>query len=183
LRPEVFSGASIGRGVSLSESVRDALAGAGIPEWLVVVLLTVTPVLEVRASIPVAMLFYGWHWFPTLLVSFLASLLIIPMSLGILVGTERLGRKVGWIARLLDWLWARTRRKSQKAQVAGHASLFAIVALPLPGAGTWTACLTAYVLGIPPRKALPTIVLGAVVECAILVVVVLFFEGALKYFG
>lgn len=169
--------------MSLSESVREALAGAGVPEWLVVVLLTITPILEVRASIPAAILVFDWHWFPTFLVAFLASLLIIPIAYAILTGAERLGRHVGWIARRLDWLWARTRRKSEKAQKAGQAGLFAIVALPLPGAGTYTAVLTAYVLGIPRRKALPTIVLGAVVECVILVVVVLFFRGALRWFG
>jgi uncharacterized membrane protein len=169
--------------VSLGERVNEALDAAGIPDWLVVVLLTIMPVLEVRASIPVAILHYHWHWFPTFVVSFLASLLIIPMAYGILVLSERIARNVRWMARTLDWLWLRTRRKSLKAQRAGHAGLFAIVALPLPGAGTWTACLTAYVLGMPARKALPTIVLGAVVECIILVVVVLFFEGALKYFG
>lgn len=169
--------------MGLSDAVRDALEGAGVPEWLVVVLLTITPILEVRASIPVAMLFYDWHWLPTLVVAFLASLLIVPLAYGILIVLERLARHVAWIARSLDWLWLRTRRKSLKAQRAGHAGLFAIVALPLPGAGTWTAVLTAYVLGMEPRKALPTIVLGAVVECVILVVVVLFFRGALRWFG
>lgn len=167
--------------MSLAASARDALEGAGIPAWLVVVLLTIAPILEVRASIPVAMLFYHWGWGSTFLVAFLASLLIIPLAYGILVLFERLARYSRRLAAVLDWLWLRTRRKSLKAERAGHAGLFAIVALPLPGAGTWTACLTAYVLGMPARKALPTIVLGAVVECAILVVVVLFFEGALRY--
>lgn len=167
--------------MSLAESVRDALEGAGIPPWLVVVALTVAPILEVRASIPVAMLFYDWGWLSTFAVAFLASLLIIPLAYGILVTSERLARNSRRLAGMLDWLWLRTRRKSLKAERAGHAGLFAIVALPLPGAGTWTACLTAYVLGMPARKALPTIVLGAVVECAILVVVVVFFQGALRY--
>lgn len=169
--------------MSLSESVRGAFDSLGLPDWLIVVLLTVTPILEVRASIPVAMLVYEWHWFPTFVVAFLASLLIVPLAYGILVVSERIARQVTWMAKALDWLWLRTRRKSLKAERAGHAGLFAIVALPVPGAGTWTACLTAYVLGMPARKAIPTIVLGAIVECAILVVVVLFFEGALEYFG
>lgn len=169
--------------MSLAATLRDALDAAGIPSWLVVVLLTVAPILEVRASIPVAMLFYHYHWFVAFLVAFLASLLIIPMAYGILILAERLARSSRRVARVLDWLWLRTRRKSLKAERAGHAGLFAIVALPLPGAGTWTACLTAYVIGMPPRKALPTIVLGAIVECAILVVVVLFFQGALRYLG
>ena len=169
--------------MSLSESVRAAFDSLGLPDWLVVLLLTVMPILEVRASIPVAILVYGWHWLPTFVVAFLGSLLIIPMAFGILVLAERIARNVVWMAKALDWLWLRTRRKSLKAERAGHAGLFAIVALPLPGAGTYTACLTAYVLGMPWRKALPTIVAGAVVECVILIVVVLFFEGALKYFG
>lgn len=167
--------------MSLAATLRDALEGAGFPPWLVIVLLTVSPILEVRASIPVAMLFYDYGWLPAFLLSFAASLLIIPLAYGILVAAERLARYSRRLAAVLDWVWLRTRRKSLKAERAGHAGLFAIVALPLPGAGTWTACLTAYVLGMPPRKALPTIVLGAIVECTILVVVVLFFQGALHY--
>jgi uncharacterized membrane protein len=169
--------------VSLAASVRDALDSAGLPAWVVVLLLTVMPVLEVRASIPVAMLFYDWHWLPTFLTAFVGSLLIIPLALGVLVVGERLARHVPFIARALDWVWARTRRKSQKAERAGHAALFSIVALPLPGAGTWTAVLTAYVLGLPWRKAAWTIVLGAVVECIMLVLIVVFFQGALRYLG
>ncbi|MEK6975192.1 MAG: small multi-drug export protein [Candidatus Thermoplasmatota archaeon] len=167
--------------MSLADAARDFLEGAGIPPWLVVVALTLAPILEVRASIPVAMLFYDWGWAVTFATTFLASLLIIPLAYGILILFERLARYSRRLAAILDWLWLRTRRKSLKAQRAGHAGLFAIVALPLPGAGTWTACLTAYVLGMPAKKALPTIVLGAIVECAILVIVVLFFRGALHY--
>lgn len=167
--------------MSLAATLRDALEGAGIPSWLVVVLLTIAPILEVRASIPVAMLFYHYHWLVAFLISFFASLLIIPLAFGTLIVLEAWARKWARLARLLDWFWERTRRKTIKAERAGHAGLFAIVALPLPGAGTWTACLTAYVLGMPARKSLPTIALGAIVECAILVVVVLFFRGALHY--
>jgi uncharacterized membrane protein len=169
--------------VSLAETVRAALDGAGIPAWLVVTVLTVMPVLEVRASIPVAMLIYDYHWFVAGLVAFLASLLIIPLAYGIMIVAEAWARKWDKLAKLLDWFWARTRRKTVRAERAGHAGLFAIVALPLPGAGTWTACLTAYILGMPARKALPTIILGAIVECAILVIVVLFFQGLLRYLG
>lgn len=167
--------------MSLAATLRDALDGAGIPAWVVVVLLTIAPILEVRASIPVAMLFYHYHWFVAFLIAFFASLAIIPLAFGTLIVLEAWARQWQRLARLLDWLWERTRRKTVKAERAGHAGLFAIVALPLPGAGTWTACLTAYVLGMPARKSLPTIALGAIVECAILVVVVLFFRGALHY--
>ncbi len=169
--------------MSLSESVRGAFDGLGMPDWLVVVLLTLLPLLEVRASIPVAVLVYDWHWAPTLLVTFAASLLIVPLAFAILMAGEATGRRARWVANGLDWLWARTRRKSEKAERAGKAGLFAIVALPLPGAGTWTACLTAYVLGLSPRKAFNTIVLGAAVECVTLLVLTLFFQGALKYLG
>lgn len=167
--------------MSLAATLRDALESAGVPAWLVILVLTISPILEVRASIPVAMLFYGYGWFAAFLLSFAGSLLIIPLAYGILIAAERLARYSRRLAAILDWLWLRTRRKSLKAERAGHAGLFAIVALPLPGAGTWTACLTAYVLGMKARKALPTIVLGAIVECVILIVVVLFFQGALRY--
>jgi uncharacterized membrane protein len=169
--------------VSFSEGVRAALEGWGLADWMVVVLLTLAPILEVRASIPVAMLFYGWSWPSAFVVAFLASLLIIPLAYVALITFERLARHSKRLAAMLDWLWKRTRLKGKKAERLGGAGLFAIVALPLPGAGTWTACITAYVLGLPVRTAAFTIVVGAAVECAILVLVVIFFQGALGFLG
>lgn len=169
--------------MGVSETVQMFFEGLGIPAWLVIVLLTITPILEVRASIPVAMLVYGYGWLPAFVLTFLASLLIIPIAYAILVTAERVARHSKRLAKAIDWVWTRTRRKSEKAEKAGKAGLFAIVALPLPGAGTYTAVLTAYVLGMERKKAIPTIVLGAAVECAILVIVVLFFQGALDYLG
>ncbi|HET6398275.1 MAG TPA: small multi-drug export protein [Candidatus Thermoplasmatota archaeon] len=159
----------------VADGLREALETI-LPDWLVVTLLAFMPIVEVRASIPVGYLVYRMGAVQTVLWSLLGCLLILPVAFAILPVLERLGRKWSRLGTMMDWLFARARKQSKKAQVAGHAGLFAIVALPLPGAGTWTACIAAYVLGMPVRKALPTILLGILVEIAIVGVVV--FTGA-----
>jgi uncharacterized membrane protein len=149
------------------------------PPWAVVLLLAFTPVVEVRASIPVGYAYRAageMGWFGILFWSLLGSLLIIPVAFWVLPVLERVGRQWGRLGTLMDWVFARARRKGKKAERAGMAGLFAIVALPLPGAGTWTACIAAYVLGIPLRRALGTILAGIAVEIAIVAGVV--YSGA-----
>src|SRR5688500_18611406 len=157
--------------MSLAESLAEALAF--FPPALVVFVLAFLPVLEVRASIPVGLLYYKMGVPEVFLLSFVGNLLVIPVLHFTLPVAELIARKWAAFSRLLDNVFAFTRRKhSKKTERIEEASLFAIVALPLPGAGTWTAMLTAYVFGLAPSKTWPVVCLGAVVECVIITVVV-----------
>ena len=158
--------------MSLAESLADSLGV--FPPALVVLLLAFLPVLEVRASIPVGILLFNMSATETFLLSFVGNLLVVPALWAALPTAELVARKWPWLAGVLDRMFAVTRRKqSKKTERIEEASLFAIVALPLPGAGTWTAMLTAYVFGLGPAKAWPTIILGSIVECVIITAVVL----------
>jgi uncharacterized membrane protein len=158
--------------MSLAESFAEALGAT--PPALVILVLAFLPVLEVRASIPVGLLYYEMSWVNVFLVSFVGNLLVIPVLFYGLPVLELIARKWERLARFLDKVFAFTRRKhSKKTERIEEASLFAIVALPLPGAGTWTAMLTAYVFGLGPRQTWPVVALGAIVECVIITAVVL----------
>ncbi len=162
----------------------EALLGAldALPAPLVVLLIAALPVAEVRGSIPVGILAYGMPWPWAAGLSLLGNLVVVPLLWKALPFLEKVGRRVAWVANGLDWVFTRTRRKhSKKVDRAEHAGLFAIVALPLPGAGTWTAVLTGYVLGMDRRKAWPTIVAGAVVEVALITLVVVTGSHAFRW--
>jgi|SRR5688572_12333215 len=157
--------------MSLAQSLADGLSA--LPPSAVVLLLAFLPVLEVRASIPIALLVYDMHVVPTFLISLVGNLLIVPVLFYALPMAELVARKWDAFSRMLDRVYAFTRRKeSKRTERVEEASLFAIVALPLPGAGTWTAMLTAHVFGLGPRKAWPMIALGSVVECVLITAVV-----------
>jgi uncharacterized membrane protein len=157
--------------MSLSHTLADGLST--LPPPLVVLVLAFLPIVEVRASIPIAYLVYGMGLAPTFLISLVGNLLIVPVLFYALPAMELAARRWGALSRALDRLYAFTRRKeSRKSERVEEASLFAIVALPLPGAGTWTAMITAHVFALGPRKAWPMIFLGALVECTIITVVV-----------
>ncbi|MDD4256180.1 MAG: small multi-drug export protein [Methanofollis sp.] len=69
--------------------------------------------------------------------------------------------------RFFDWLFARTRRHSERFERWGALALIPFVAVPIPVTGSWTACAAAFVFGIRFRYALPAIVVGMLVAIAI----------------
>ncbi|HLF16583.1 MAG TPA: small multi-drug export protein, partial [Candidatus Thermoplasmatota archaeon] len=144
-----------------------------LPDPLVVMLIAALPIVEVRGSIPVGILVYEMSWPLAALLSLVGNLAVAPLLWAALSFVEKVGRRSRRIAYGLDWLYARTRRKaSRRGESVKAGSVFAIVALPLPGAGTWTAVLTAYVLAMERRRALFAIVAGALVEVAVITAVV-----------
>lgn len=76
-------------------------------------------------------------------------------------------------ARFFDWLFARTRRHTERFERWGALALIPFVAVPLPVTGSWTACAAAFVFGIRFRYALPAIAAGMIVAIAITTITML----------
>lgn len=124
-----------------------------------------TPVGELRASIPMALGVYHLDWPRAYFISIIGNL--VPVIL-ILFFLERvssfLSKKFAVCRRFFDWLFQRTRRKHGDALVRyGALALFLFTAVPLPFTGGWTAALAAFLFGIPRRRALPLIAGGVAV--------------------
>ena len=77
--------------------------------------------------------------------------------------------------RLLDWLFARTRRKAgEKIQKYETIGLILFVGVPLPVTGAWTGSLIAYVFDLDIKRSFYAIFAGVVIAgIAILVLSVL----------
>ena len=81
---------------------------------------------------------------------------------------------------ILEWVFARSRRKGRWIQRLGPIGLVLLVAIPLPGTGAWTGAIASRLLGIPVKKALPWITVGVVIAG----ILVLFASlGAIRLFG
>ncbi len=81
---------------------------------------------------------------------------------------------------LLEWLFARTRRKGRWIERAGPAALVLLVAIPLPGTGAWTGAIAARLFGIPTRAALLWITVGVLIAGIVVLLVSL---GLFELFG
>jgi len=143
------------------------------PPWLAVFVVAMIPVLEMRASIPLGYFFLDMGLVPVLMWSFVGNLVPIPLVLQGLPVAERWARRWQPLRRGLDWFFGITRRRhSKKVERAEEVGLALFVALPLPGAGTWSGALAAHVLGLPLRSSLLSIFAGAVIEVAVIGAVV-----------
>jgi uncharacterized membrane protein len=130
-------------------------------EIVTVLVLAALPISELRGAIPVAISLYHFDPLTAYLLGVLGNMLPVPFLLKLLEPVTSLLRRSSPLARLMAWLFARTRRRhSATVERMGALALVLLVAIPLPATGAWTGALIAHVFGIPFRDALPLIVVG-----------------------
>ncbi len=133
-----------------------------IPAELQVFILSMSPVGELRGAIPLGIGFFNMSWQKAFVISFVGNTLAVIVVLLCLDKVSRyLSSHSRVLARFLEWLFARTRRKYEKRfMLWKELALIAFVAIPLPGTGGWTGALCAYLFGIPYKKAIPILSVG-----------------------
>jgi uncharacterized membrane protein len=134
--------------------------------------LAMTPVGELRASLPVALTVYNMNWLLAFIVSVIGNL--VPVLFLLLF----LGPVSDWFSlkfkicnRFFSWLFEKTRRKSEaRISKYGSIALISFVAIPLPFTGAWTGAIVAFLFNIPFKKAFPLIASGVVIAGIIVLV-------------
>ena len=131
----------------------------GLPNELIVFLISAMPVIEVRGAVPIALAYFKLPVTTTLLLCVIGSLLpVFPILLFLNKLTERL-RKIKFFDKFFGWLFHRTRSKSKIIEDFELVGLALFVAIPFPGTGVWTGCVAAYLLGLPW---IPTFICAAI---------------------
>lgn len=85
---------------------------------------------------------------------------------------------------IIDWASERATKKieeSEKLQNFAALGLFLFVAIPLPGTGAWVGSLIANFLDLPPKKAIPPIVLGVLTAGIIVLTLTAIANGGIQY--
>jgi uncharacterized membrane protein len=133
-------------------------------EFLQVFFAAMTPVGELRLSIPLGIYTLDMPWYQVLPISIVGNIVpVLFLIPGMHVGARLLHKYPTFLTRLLDWrteslLHAYNKRFARY----GAAFLVVLVAIPLPITGAWTGSLASWAFGIPARKAIPLIALGVV---------------------
>lgn len=140
-----------------------------MPDELIVILTAMTPVGELRAAVPLAMLTYDMWWLKAFALSVAGNIVFTPfVLLGLHTVGNRIERQEHVVGRLMRW---RTRRVEEqwgeRVRRYGFFAIVLIVAIPLPLTGAWTGTLVVWALGEPARRGLPAIAAGVVVAGAI----------------
>jgi len=128
-------------------------------------LIAMIPIGELRASIPIALGVYHLPLLKAFFLSFLGNLVPAFFFLWFLNPlTNFLDDHFYVLNRFFAWLFERTRKKhSQSFETWGSLALVVFVAIPLPMTGVWSGTIAAFVFGVPYKKAVLMISLGALI--------------------
>ncbi len=140
---------------------------------IVTFFMAMTPIGELRASIPIALSTYGMNIFETYIISVMGNMVPVIAILWILEPVSKfLMNRFRLANRFFNWLFNYTRRRHSKRfeRYEGFA-LIGFVGIPLPVTGGWTGALIAFVFGIPPKKALLHIFIGVLIAGLIVTIV------------
>lgn len=128
-------------------------------------LIAMTPIGELRVSIPVALNVYKLPVWSAYLFSVLGNIVPAVFWLWLLDKiSRRLSQRFKIFHHIFDWLFSKTRKDHHsKFERFKEFALIILVAIPLPLTGVWTASLAAFVFGIPFKRALSFIAIGAAI--------------------
>jgi len=146
-------------------------------EFLLTLLVSMVPVVELRGGIPFGVT-AGLPVWAAFLAAVIGNLIPVPF---IIVYIRRIfqwmRRRIPKLNRMVDALERKAHLKGQKVTRYKYLGLMLFVAIPLPGTGAWTGSLAAPLPGtgawtgalaaafldMPLRKALPSVIAGVLI--------------------
>jgi len=151
------------------------------------VLLTLTPIFELRWSIPVGLWSkplelpfvgtvngLGLPLVEVLLVVLLSNILLGVVLFLLLDWLVRVFTRVQFIKVIYNMIVARTQRKAKPfIERYGTIGLALFIGIPLPGSGVWTGALVAHLFGVRFKKFVVAEILGVLIAAAIVTAIVL----------
>lgn len=144
----------------LCQTIQEFLTAHGIPDWLVVFIISLCPILECRLGMFTAIVLLGMNPFVGFIISFLGNILPIPFILLLINWIFEVFKKIPVLKNIVFWLEEKTLKKRDKIDKYGIWGLLLFVAIPLPGTGGWTGALLASLLHLDKKKSFGVISVG-----------------------
>ncbi len=160
------------------QTIQQFLSAHGVPDWLVVFIISLFPILECRLGMFTAIVLLQMNPFVGFIISFLGNLLPIPFILFLINKIFELLKKVPVINKPIYWLEEHTLKKKDKIDKYGIWGLLIFVAIPLPGTGGWTGALLASLLHLDRKKSFGVIAVGVFIAGLIITILSLIVGAA-----
>lgn len=139
-----------------------------VPGGLATFLLAMSPIFELRGSIPVGIGVYDLSPMNAYLISVVGNIIPVIFLLLFLQPVANYLMRFRYGKIFFDWLFSRTYRKhAENHRKYGLLALIFFVSLPLPVTGAWTGSVIAFLFGLKFKYAFPAIVLGIFIAGAI----------------
>ena len=143
-----------------------------IPSELKTFIIAMSPIVELRGAIPLAIKVYGLPIWQAFALSVLGNL--VP-----LLGIVFLGRPIAdWLSkqcqcfkRFFEWLFGKVGKKANTllGKVGRDLTIMILTAIPIPFVGGWTGAIAAILLDAPKPRAAILVILGTIISGMIVV--------------
>lgn len=150
------------------------------PEW-VVLLISMIPITELRASIPIGIEVYGLPIWKVWILSVIGDLIPALCILAFAPLANRWAIRTRFFGSLVTKRLAQAEKAfSGKYEKYGAIGLVIFIGIPLPLTGSWTGSLAAFVFNIPFKKSVPLIAAGVCLAATIVTLITLFASGTIR---
>ncbi len=140
---------------------------SGMPNWLIVGIVSMVPLVELRGGLIAAALL-GMPLWEGILFCLIGNIIPVPFILLFITPIFAALKKTKLFRPLVEKLEAKSMGKSEKIRKAKFWGLVLFVGIPLPGTGAWTGSLIACLLNIDKKKAFIAVILGLLLATTIM---------------
>jgi len=144
--------------------------GTSLPQELGIMLLSMIPVTELRAAIPI-FIANGMHPVLAFVMAVIGNMLPVPFILLLSRPIFKWMKKRRWLAKIVNALDRKIEKNKNKVLKYEFFGLMLFVAIPLPGTGAWTGAFIAAILDLRFKNALPSIGLGVLLAGIIMTLI------------
>ncbi len=152
-------------------------------EILILVLLTLIPFLELRASIPYGILVLGMNWPLVFVVCVVTNMILGPLIYLFLDKMIHLFLRIKWIDKCYSYYVERTQKRIRKyVDKYGLLGVSVFIGIPLPGSGSYSGALGSYLLGIKFKKFALANLIGVLIAGVLVTLIVFSGTEAFSFF-
>lgn len=136
------------------------------PDTVAVFILAMVPITELRASIPIAIMYYHMHPLLALILSVCGNICAGGL---VVFFVEKILYHILQRSQFIEKIWQKYinrihAKNKDKFERWGSVMLIMFVAIPLPFTGIVTGAVAASIFQIPMRKAMPLLLIGSIIS-------------------
>ena len=154
-----------------------------ILKYLITFFVGMVPIVELRGAIPIGV-GLGLSYFEAFVCSFVGNVVPIYFIVKFIRPLFDFFGRWKPFKVIIDWASEKATKNIEsntRLQNFTALGLFLFVAIPLPGTGAWVGSLIANFLNLPPKKAIPPIVLGVLTAGIIVLTITAISFGGIEY--
>ena len=142
------------------------------------------PIVELRGAIPIGVLSFQLTYLEAFICSFIGNIIPVYFIVKFIRPLFDFFGRWKIFKVIIDWATEKATKhitENERLQNAVSVGLFLFVAIPLPGTGAWVGSLIANFLDLPPKKAIPPIIIGVLTAGIIVLSITAAANGGIQF--